>query len=71
MKRELGMDWGTISRWSKAPQESVELVRVAVEPINVEQSSGPSDPLAMVTPGGYRVEGLSLVEVVKLLEHLP
>ncbi len=66
MERALGVGWGTLARWLSASRKSVELVQVAVEPRNV-----PSDPLAMVTPGGYRVEGLTLVEVVKLLEHLP
>jgi hypothetical protein len=64
----LGVSHATLYRWmarkKRVPVRKVEIVQS--EPARREGSSS----LVLVTPQGYRVEGLALGEVARLLETL-
>jgi len=61
---ELGVSSVSLSRWSQATVRSGSVVPVEV----VENESTPE--LSLVTPRGYRIEGLSEATVVRLVERL-
>ena len=62
--RELGVASWTLSCWVRDAEERVELVPVEV--LESEESATPT----LVTPRGYRVEGLSEESLVRLVERL-
>jgi transposase-like protein len=61
---ELGVSSVSLSRWSRARENSVSLVPVEIV-ANDERSC-----LSLLTPRGYRVEGLSEASAVRLVERL-
>lgn len=64
---DLGIAEATLDRWvSSAGQEGWQGGLQEV----VLADSVSSSPLSVVTPGGYRVEGLSLPEITTLLRSL-
>ena len=70
--RRLGLAGSTLSRWLAAEPEP----RPAFVPVVFSESPAPSpapsptSPLAVVTPAGFRVEGLDLDGVVAVLRRL-
>ena len=71
----LGVNRNTVYRWTAearagrercAPSAFVQVAVVPVEPV-----SSPAAPLILVSPGGYRVEGLDLAGLAELLGVLP
>lgn len=66
--REFGISTMTLSKWFKAanPQPAFVPVHV-VAPV---AGSSPSSGLRMVTPAGYRIEGLSMDMLVALLSRI-
>jgi hypothetical protein len=60
---ELGVSGWSLCRWSRA--SSVRLRRV-----EVVESAEEATSLTLVTPRGYRIEGLSEEGLVRLVEHL-
>jgi transposase len=68
---ELEIPWVTLSRWSlpRRPQPQVRgLVPVHLSAVPVRSNAGAE--LALVCPGGFRLEGLSLETAVELLRRL-
>lgn len=63
----IGVSETTLGRWMSSRERSGELRRVGVA-TEAEQSSGRG--LVLVTPGGYRLEGLSVDEAVNVLRRL-
>ena len=62
---ELGLSTSGLSRWLNAGKSKLRPVRVA-ETLPVLASS----PLVLVTPDGYRLEGLNTASAVDLLRRL-
>lgn len=65
--RELGLSRHSVVGWTKAERGAGSLV-----PIEVVAEAGPvpGPPLVLVSPRGYRVEGLDVAAVGALLERL-
>ena len=61
--RELGVSESGLSRWLQSGSGRVRPVRVA------EEGSSQS-PLVLVSPGGYRLEGLSPSDAAEVLRRL-
>ena len=61
---ELGVSWWSLSRWHQESERGGALVRVEVT------ESQESSELSLVTPRGYRVEGLSEEKLIRLLDRL-
>lgn len=65
--RAVGVSAGSLQNWSQTPPPARTLVPVAVAAPMPEQ---PPPPLVVLSPGGYRVEGLDLVTATALLRAL-
>ena len=63
--KELGMSASGLSRWLNAVQAKLRPVRVAEVPPALSSS-----PLVLVTPDGYRLEGLDAASAAELLRRL-
>jgi len=61
---ELGVSNWSLARWVRE-SETVGVLR----PVEVEEAVKTNE-FSLITPGGYRVEGLSEESVVRLLERL-
>jgi hypothetical protein len=69
----LGVSWATLRRWlEETPPEEVPVLRevVVAVPAAGEPAGGAGSRLALVTPGGLRIEGLTRADVVELLGAL-
>ncbi len=64
--RTVGLSAGALKNWSRTPPPARTLVPVAV----AATAPMPSAPLVVVSPGGYRVEGLDLATASALLRAL-
>jgi predicted transcriptional regulator len=65
--RELGLPWQTLRLWAE------EGGAVVLRPVVVDDTEGQrpaSATLALITPSGYRVEGLEARTLVELLRAL-
>ncbi len=63
--RTVGLSVGSLQNWSRLPAPAQALV-----PVEVTAAAGPLAPLVVVSPGGYRVEGLDLATARALLRAL-
>lgn len=63
--QELGLSSSGLARWLNGRKSQLRPVRVAEVP-----SVSASAPLVLVTPGGYRLEGLSTASAAELLRRL-
>ena len=63
----VGLSAGALKNWSQTPAPARRLVPVAVA---TPAPEGPGAALVVVSPGGYRVEGLDLATVTALLRAL-
>lgn len=59
---ELGVAPGTVLRWSNERVRAMVPVRVVPD--------ATAERVAVVSPSGFRIEGLSLVDAVRLLREL-
>lgn len=67
---ELGLSQSGLGRWLRRERSS-DLLRGRFRPVQVVAASGVSaGSLILVTPSGYRVEGLSVTELAALLPRL-
>ena len=62
--RAVGVSAGSLKNWSRMPPARTLL------PVAVAAPDGPASPLVVVSPGGYRVEGLDLATATALLRAL-
>ncbi len=60
---ELGVSGWSLSRWSRGSSRNLRRVEVV-------ETAEPSSPLTLVTPGGYRIEGLTEETLVRVVERL-
>jgi len=65
--RAVGVSVGSLQNWSGTPAPARTLVPVAVA---APAATVPAPPLVVVSPGGYRVEGLDLPTAAALLRAL-
>ncbi|MEY2934725.1 MAG: hypothetical protein RL033_5474 [Pseudomonadota bacterium] len=63
---ELGLASGTVLRWEKAGKRSAR----ALVPVEVVADVAVAGALAVVSPSGFRIEGLSFENAVALLRAL-
>ena len=63
MAKALGLGESTLLRWFRVTDGRLRPVRVA-------ESASENAELALVTPGGYRLEGLSAATAVEVLRGL-
>lgn len=63
---ELSMPWETLRRWSRVGESSKAMVPVEVVPAAVVAEGG----VAVVSPTGWRLEGLDVREAVAVLRAL-
>ena len=71
----LGVNRNTVYRWTAEAragrEQCVQPAFVQVAVVSVKPTSPPAAPLVLVSPGGYRVEGLDLTGLAELLGALP
>jgi hypothetical protein len=63
--RSVGVSVGSLQNWMRTPAPAPTLV-----PVTVAASAPPASALVVVSPGGYRVEGLDVPTVSALLRAL-
>jgi transposase len=66
----VGLSVGSLKNWSRTPPPARTLVAVEVAPEVTPASAVPPPALVVVSPGGYRVEGLDLPTASALLRAL-
>ena len=67
MASELGVGCATLTRWIEGAREALRPVEVQLQG---ELEPGPSLPLVLVSPSGWRIEGLRREDLVELLRVL-
>ena len=67
--RELGINGWSLNRWVRGTKKRAEFVKVEVQ-APIDTNSSCADPCVLVTPEGYRVEGLTVEGVGHLLRVL-
>ena len=65
--RAVGVSAGALTNWSRTPRPARRLVPVAVA---AHAPEPPAAPVVVVSPSGYRVEGLDLATATALLRAL-
>jgi hypothetical protein len=65
IKRQLGQQFDTVRRWCVDGDETKALV-----PVRVVTTEVPSRTLSVVSPTGYRIDGLTLSEAAALLGEI-
>ena len=65
--RAVGVSAGSVQNWAGTPAPAHTLVPVAVA---APAPAAPALPLVVVSPGGYRLEGLDLPTATALLRAL-
>jgi hypothetical protein len=63
--RTVGLSASALKNWSRGPASAPALV-----PVKVAAAALPPAPLVVISPGGYRVEGLDLATTSALLHAL-
>jgi hypothetical protein len=63
---EIGMSWETLRRWSTSTAESPP----AFVPVEVVDDHRGDHALAIVTPAGYRIEGITIADAIALVREL-
>jgi hypothetical protein len=67
--QELGLRHWTLHKWLRSAQERFLPVKVKKAPVPTRSIPGAGAPV-LTTPGGYRVDGLHVDELLFLLHHL-
>jgi hypothetical protein len=65
LKRELGQQFDTVRRWCVDGGETKALV-----PVRVVATKVPSRTLSVVSPAGFRIDGLTPAEAAALLREI-
>ena len=69
--RSVGLRAETVRRWCAEATPGPTTALVPVEVSDAARASTPAPGPVLVSPGGWRVEGLSLAEVAELVGRLP
>lgn len=69
----LGVSRPTLRRWLKMDGDDASSASSApgLRPVQIAASTVVGQKLSVASPGGWRIEGLGLGEVVELMEALP
>lgn len=69
----LGVSRPTLRRWLKMDGDDASPASSApgLRPVQIAASTVAGHKLSVVSPGGWRIEGLGLGELVELMEALP
>ncbi len=67
---ELGLSTSAMQRWAKRRERPRTRRAAAIVPVQVREERREERGLAVVTPSGVRVEGLSLEAAVRVLHQL-
>lgn len=69
---EIGVSTSAVIRWTNAADDDNEkrLASVALVPVHVVEPKARAADLAIVSPAGFRIEGLSLEQAVEVLRRL-
>lgn len=62
---ELGMRFETVRRWCAR-----DAARPSLRPVRVVDAAAPGSAVAVVSPSGHRIEGLSLQDAIAVLRAL-
>ena len=68
--RELGLSASCLQRWSALAIPEARIVRVRVRREQRESAQGAGGPIVLISPRGFRLEGLGLPQVLELLRAL-
>lgn len=69
ISRELGLGRDTARRWCGGQRKATKHNR-SLLPVKVVQKSADNGRLALVSPNGFRIEGLTLAEAATMLRAL-
>lgn len=72
ISQELEISWQTLGRWCRqAESDGTEAGSESFRPVEiVADSSGSADGIALVSPSGWRIEGLTVAEAVEAARRL-
>lgn len=73
ISQELEISWQTLGRWCRqAEPDGIETGSESFRPVEVvaADSSGSADGIALVSPSGWRIEGLTVAEAVEAARRL-
>jgi len=73
ISQELEISWQTLGRWCRqAEPDGTEAGSEGFRPVEVvaSGSGGPADGIALVSPSGWRIEGLTVTEAVEAARRL-
>lgn len=69
IKRELGQRFDTVRRWCSAESRGASTSRALV-PVRIVRDEPAARTVAVISPAGFRVEGLTLSEAAAMLREL-
>jgi hypothetical protein len=72
VSQELGVRWQTLRRWAQGGKSPMPEPRSGFRQVRVElgEASGPARFVRILGPGGLRVEGLTVTELITVLRAL-
>lgn len=72
IKKELGQSFDTVRRWcvETATPQRREQRPTALVPVRVMPSRAPGRTVSVVSPAGFRVDGLTIAEAAALLREV-
>ena len=68
IKKELGLQWDSVRRWCQL--ETKSMPTRALVPVRVVPTLAAERLVSVSSPGGFRIEGLTLDEAAELLRAL-
>lgn len=66
----LEIPWATLGRWCDQANGEDEERPEGFRPVEVVRDGGEPEGISLVSPNGWRIEGLSLTEVVEVARRL-
>lgn len=70
ISESLEIPWATLGRWCKQANGEDSERPDGFRPVEVVRDQGEEDGISLVSPNGWRIEGLSLTEVVEVARRL-
>lgn len=70
LTRVLGVSRSGLERWLRSRPRQIKPVLIVDEPTDPGRPPASAEDLVLVTPGGYRIEGLGLDSALELIRGL-